>query len=87
MTVTIDAYEESVDVCVKGDIYHEHAECLRDMILSHARRGIKSMDIELCHTYYINSKGQKCLKEMKKSLEAQGVLVSLKMNEKKTNYF
>jgi hypothetical protein len=78
VTVKIDADEEKVDLRVDGDIYQEHAECLRDMALSHARRGIKNMDIELCHTYYINSKGRQCLWEMKKYLEDQGVLVTLK---------
>ncbi|MCE5284601.1 MAG: hypothetical protein LLG02_01955 [Pelosinus sp.] len=81
MTIRIStADEERVDLCVDGDIYQEHAECLRDMMLSQARRGIKRMDIKLCHAYYINSKGQQCLQEMKKILKAQGVAVTLQTN-------
>lgn len=80
MTVRIDTDEEKADLCIDGDIYQEHAECLRDMVLSQARRGIKSMEIKLCDTYYINSSGRQCLREMKEVLEAQGIFVNLETN-------
>ncbi|MCE5287338.1 MAG: hypothetical protein LLG02_16045 [Pelosinus sp.] len=81
MTIKINTEdEERVHLCVDDDIYQEHAECLRDMIFSQARRGIKSMDIKLCRAYYINSEGQKYLQEMKIILKNQGVIVLLQTN-------
>lgn len=77
MTIKINANEKQLGLLIVGDIYQEHAECLCDMIFSHAKRGIRIMDIQLFHTYYINGKGKQCLLEMKKTLESQGVMVTL----------
>lgn len=77
MTVQISSDGRKVKVCVDGDIYEEHAECLKDMTFSYARRGIKKLDIQLCSTYYISSKGQQCLRFMQARLGRQGVQVSI----------
>ncbi|TWH46674.1 hypothetical protein [Sporomusa sp. KB1] len=78
MTLQIRSNEEKVDLLIEGDIYEEHAECLRDMTFSYARRGIKKLDIQLCSTYYISSKGKQCLRLMKDTLDGQGVQVLFK---------
>lgn len=80
MTLQINSNEEKVDLLIDGDIYEEHAEFLRDMSFSYARRGIKKMDIQLGCTYYISSQGQKCLRVMRETLGRQGIQVSFKPN-------
>ncbi len=80
MTIQISSNEKKVDLLVDGDIYEEHAECLKDMTLSYVKRGIKKLDIQLCSTYYISAKGQQCLRCMRDRLGGQGVQVSFKPN-------
>ncbi len=77
MTVRMDCGEKCVSFYVEGDIYDEHAECLRDMINSYVRRGIKDLDLKLCTTYYISKNGQQCLQRLKDRLENQGVWLSV----------
>lgn len=78
MTVQIDWGEQVVNMRVHGDIYEEQAECLRDMALSHVRRGIRELDIKLCATYYISCEGRKRLEGMRAAIESKGVHVSVR---------
>lgn len=78
MTVRINSDEKKVNMVIDGDIYEEHAQCLRDMTFSYARRGIKKLDIQLHSTYYISTRGQQCLRRMRDRLGCQGVQVSFK---------
>lgn len=80
MTLQINSDEEKIDLLIDGDIYDEHAEFLRDMTLTYARRGIKEMDIRLCSTYYISTKSQQYLRGIRDSLTGQGVKVSFSPN-------
>lgn len=76
MTVQIKCNEKCVSFHIKGDIYDEHAECLRDMVNSQVRRGIKDLEIQLCSTYYISQNGQQCLQGLKERLGCQGVCLT-----------
>jgi len=78
LTLQINSDEEKVDLLIDGDIYDEHAEFLRDMSFSYARRGIKNLDIQFGSTYYISSKGQQCLRVMREVLGRQGMQVDFK---------
>lgn len=80
MTVRISSDEKTVNLFVDGDIYEEHAECLKHMTLAYARRGIKNLEIQLCSAYYISAKSQQCLRFMRDRLCGQGVRVSFKPN-------
>lgn len=77
MTVSIEARGQNVDLQVDGDIYEEHAECLREMAFCHVRRGMKRLDIHFGETYYISRQGMQCLRETLHALECQGVTVSV----------
>lgn len=50
------------------------------MAFGHAQRGVKKVDIQICKSCYINSKGHKYLCEMKTFLEKQGVEVTVQKN-------
>lgn len=76
MTVKMDCDEKCVSFYVEGDIYDEHAECLRDMVNSQVQRGIKELEIQLCGAYYISTGGQRCLHGLKNKLGNQGVCLS-----------
>ena len=76
MTVKMDYDEKCASFYIEGDIYDEHAECLRDMINSYVRRGARDLDLQLCTTYYISKNGQQCLQRLKDNLGSQGVWLS-----------
>lgn len=80
MKIKVDGDDNELHLQVNGDIYKEHAECLCDMAFGHAQRGVKKVDIQICKSCYINSKGHKYLCEMKTFLEKQGVEVTVQKN-------
>lgn len=80
MTLQVNSDEEKVDLLIDGDIYEEHAEFLRDMSFSYARRGMKKMEIQLKSTYYISLKGRQCLSIMRETLGRQGIQIAFKPN-------
>lgn len=86
MTVRMDCDEKCVSFYIKGDIYDEHAECLREMINSHVRRGIKDLAVTLCTTYYISTEGQRCLQRLKDTLGQEGVCLSFNGQVTNINY-
>ena len=86
MTVRMDCDETCASFYIEGDIYDEHAECLVGMIHSYVRRGIKDLEIKLCDTYYISSKGQEYLQVLKNTLGDQGVWLSFHGQLRNLNY-
>lgn len=76
MTVQMDCNDEEVSLQVEGDIYDEHAQCLRDMVNCQVWRGMKKISIELCATCYVSKNGEMCLKKMNEILGKKGIEVS-----------
>ena len=76
MTIEMDCNEYEVMLQVEGDIYDEHAQCLRDMVNGQVCRGMKEVNIEFCRRCYISKNGQICLKTMNEILTQKGIKVS-----------
>lgn len=78
MTVQMDCNQEELSLQVEGDIYDEHAQCLRDMVNCQVWRGMKEVNIQFCDNCYISKNGQICLKKMNDILAEKGIKISFK---------
>lgn len=77
MTVSLELDAEKVALSIDGDLYLEHAECLRDMACYHASRGIRCFEFHFCQTYYVDAQSTACLRKMKQDFERNGICVAM----------